>query len=781
MSPLFASIVETLIMFALVALFSWLYLHDRQPRLGLWLWGWLFVLLHFSNSIAMSASSVPGFFLDFSSYATLIIAGSCFLLSVAPFFASRWKQIVFITLVVLPLLAYWAADSANLKQPALYLSALITCMVGICLLIAPFKGKRIRTAVTFAACLSAALFFLPSLAAHPDYGMDVLLFSLFATTAVLYRAFYSKWSPGVIVTSVSFLAWGLLFPVGEVLDAFKVAPPDSSAFWDLEKYAVAFGMVLILLEEKAEVARGVARRYQDLFEGNLSGRYVMSLDRRMLDCNSAFLRMYGFVSKEEALSYCLDNLDASEAERKSFLDLLQTQGQVLDYELKQHRKDGSSFWVLERARLVSGLQGTQTLEGTVIDISRRKEAEGKLQQEILERKRAEEAAKAASHAKSAFLATISHEIRTPMNGIIGMTNLVLETDLNASQRDDLEIVKGSAESLLQVINDVLDFSKIEAGKLELETIPFRLDETLSDLVKLLSFRAEEKDLKLRYSVSAETPMNLEGDPGRVRQVLLNLVGNAIKFTNWGQVSVSVALEESTDVNVMLHFTVNDTGIGIPPEKREHIFEAFAQAEESTTRRFGGTGLGLAISSRLVNLMGGKIWVENGAGGSGSSFHFTAKFTTQRQNVVRPENSPVNHIAGLAILLAEDNPVNQLVATRILQRGGHHVSLARNGQEAVDAVVSGAFDLIIMDVEMPVLDGIEATAIIRSVELRMGTHTPIVAMTANALKGDRERCLESGMDGFIAKPVNARELLAMVDSLVSSNVASPKPLAYGAEA
>ena len=781
MSLIFASIVETLIMFALVALFSWLYLHDRQPRLGLWLWGWLFVLLHFSNSVAVSVSPAPGFFLTFNIYATLIVAGSCFLLSVAPFFASRSKTIIFITLVVLPFLAYWAADSANLTQTAVYFSALTVCMVGTALLLAPFKGRRISTAATFVACLSVPFLLLPWLPGHPDYGIDFLLFSLFAITALLYRTFYSKWSPGVIVTSLSFLAWGLLFPVGEILDAFKVGPADSSAFWDLEKYSVAFGMVLILLEEKAEVARGVARRYKDLFEGNLSGRYVMGLDRRMLDCNSAFLRMYGFESKQEALAYCLDDLDVSKAERKSFLDLLQDQGQVLDYELEQHRKDGSQFWVLERARLVTHLPGTQTLEGTVIDISRRKEAECKLQGEILERKRAEEAAKAASHAKSAFLATISHEIRTPMNGIIGMTNLVLETDLEAAQREDLEVVKGSAESLLQVINDVLDFSKIEAGKLELEKIPFKLDETLNDLIKLLSFRAEEKDLKLSYVVFAETPTNLEGDPGRVRQVLLNLIGNAIKFTDSGEVSVNVAVEESTDTNVTLHFTVIDTGIGIPPEKRGHIFEAFTQAEESTTRRFGGTGLGLAISSRLVNLMGGRIWVEGGASGLGSVFHFTACFATQRQHQTKTASLPVSSITGFSILLAEDNPVNQLVATRILQGGGHHVSLARNGQEAVDALVSGSFDLIIMDIEMPILDGIEATAIIRSVELRMGTYTPIVAMTANALKGDRERCMEAGMDGFIAKPVNARELLATIEALVCSPAASSTPLAYSAEA
>jgi PAS domain S-box-containing protein len=766
MSSLFTDSVETFLMAALVALFVWLYVNDRQRRLGLWVVGWTFVLLHFANSIAVVSSPTSSLLLIFNIYSTLIISGASFLLSVSRSTATRKQLLALTALIVFPALIYWLAFVQNVAQRWIYIFALTAYLLGLALLIRGQQHRRLPARWLFAACCvpPALVWYGPPKSA--EYGMYFILFSLFATTGALYRMFYRKLTPGVLLTSLAFLAWGLVFPVAVTLASFNVGPPSDSPFWDLEKYAVAFGMLFTLFEEKTKIANGVARRYQELFEGNLAGVYVVSLDRRLLDCNSAFWRMYGFESKQDALACHLDVLDACQVERRDFLHLLLKQGRILDYELQQRRKDGSTFWVSERARLISGPFGEHALEGTVIDITRRKDMESKLQKEIVERKRAEEAAMAASSAKSAFLATISHEIRTPMNGIIGMTNLVLDTYLTSHQRDDLTVVKSSAESLLLVINDVLDFSKIEAGKLQLENIAFALEDTLGDVVKLMKFRAQEKGLLLTYSIDPATPLVIAGDPGRLRQVLLNLIGNAIKFTDSGSVYVHAELASEGTSEMVIHFKVIDTGIGVPTEKRERIFEAFTQAENSTTRRFGGTGLGLAISSRLVQLMGGKIWVEDGPYATGSTFHFTANFNAAAPRPAVEEVSPSVSTSGVRILLAEDNPVNQIVATRILQRHGYHVSLARNGREAVDAVTTGSFQLVLMDLEMPLMDGVEATRTIRSVEAASVNRIPIIAMTANALTGDRERCLAAGMNGFIPKPVNPKELLRTIEAVAS---------------
>ncbi len=284
--------------------------------------------------------------------------------------------------------------------------------------------------------------------------------------------------------------------MGEILGAYHIGPNGDSAFWDLEKYAVAFGMLLTLFEERTAVASTVAARYHDLFEGNLAGVYVSGLDGRMIDCNSAFTQMFGFASKQEALACNMTAMHATAAARDVFVQRLLSDKQVLDYESEYRRKDGSSFWVLKQAHLVTTERGEYRVEGTAIDITHRREIERKLQIEIAERKRAEEAARSANEAKSIFLATMSHEIRTPMNGIIGMTDLVLDSDLSSNQREELNVVKSSAESLLLVINDILDFSKIESGKLVFEEIPFTLHDTFNDVQKLLRFRAQEKGLQL---------------------------------------------------------------------------------------------------------------------------------------------------------------------------------------------------------------------------------------------------------------------------------------------
>ncbi|MDQ2776347.1 MAG: ATP-binding protein [Acidobacteriota bacterium] len=501
-----------------------------------------------------------------------------------------------------------------------------------------------------------------------------------------------------------------------------------------------------------------------LLESNPLGIAVMDAQRNIVMCNQAFEHLFGYAT-EELIGHAIENFvlppEQGSERHRHIIDL--EGGKSVFSVTRRKRKDGSLIDVEARGVPIF-VEGRITgIYAIYHDIGERVAAEAEL-------RAMKEAAEAASRAKSEFLANMSHEIRTPMNGVLLAAELASAENPTASQKEYLDTIRTCGESLLLLLNDVLDLSKIEAGKMEVHSAEFSIRNCLADCLALLDGRARQKCLDLSLEVPDNFPDVVSGDSLRLRQIILNLAGNAVKFTHRGSVTIRAEYLGLRDGRHECRFSIKDTGIGIPLEKHASVFHEFEQADSSTTRRFGGTGLGLAISKKLVELMGGATWLESEVG-KGSTFHFTASFAPALAGE-RPSQQAAAPVASamrnsLRILLAEDNAVNQHLAVRLLEKAGHSVVSVNTGRQAVRAAAEQRFDAILMDIHMPEMDGIEATRRIRLAEMSSGEHIPIIAMTASAMKEDRAACLKTGMDGYISKPICTEDLLSILENTAKS--------------
>ena len=529
--------------------------------------------------------------------------------------------------------------------------------------------------------------------------------------------------------------------------------------------------------EAAEALRASEELFHKAFEISPDAVLITRLsDGRIVSVNQGFETILGYID-QEVLGKSVAELGiwVDLADRTQVVAGLEARGSVTDLEYRFYAHDGSIHYGLLSAAVIE-IEGEQHILSTTRDITGRKQAEEELlrhrnhleelvQERTAQLEEATEQAEAANRAKSDFLAVMSHEIRTPLNGILGLTHLVLQTDLTDKQHAYLANIRLSGETLLATITDILDFSKIEAGRMELEIACFNLDETLDHLDSLFTHRAQEKGLKLIFDIPAVVPRRLVGDAVRLRQVLINLLGNALKFTDQGEIVLRIRQVEAEQERVTLEFSVRDSGIGMAPDQLARLFQPFMQVDSSTSRKFGGTGLGLAISQRLVNMMGGQISVQSTLG-QGSVLVFTASFERQpdiAQNAPRPEphqgveDASRTVLRGRKVLVVEDNDINQIVAQELLQGLGLQVEIASTGMEAITKVHQSAYDAVLMDIQMPGLDGYQTTAEIRKDPRFARGRLPVIAMTAHAFSSQREQALQAGLDDYISKPISLAHL------------------------
>jgi PAS domain S-box-containing protein len=515
-------------------------------------------------------------------------------------------------------------------------------------------------------------------------------------------------------------------------------------------------------------------KYRTIFENSIIGIFRSTPQGRYMEVNPAFARIYGYETPGEMVRAVTDigkELYVNPGDRERIKHLLSAFGEVRDYEAENRHRDGHSIWIRINARQVADASGNVSFEGTIEDITSRKQAETELL-------KAKEAAEESSRAKSSFLANMSHEIRTPMSAIIGFAELVLNSELKPEQREYLQIVQSRSRDLLTLLNDLLDFSKLEAEKTVFARVPFHLRHTLEEVIQMYSLLSSRKGLSISHKIEDGTPGILYGDPQRIRQILLNIVGNAVKFTESGGVSILVAPEpetQNTDNRIVLRFSIRDSGIGIPPEKLEFIFNPFSQADGSYTRRYGGTGLGLSICKRLLELMGGTIRVESRVG-EGSTFHFSVPFSLPppetKTGRPRAQGAVWDIPETLRMLVVDDDESSVMLAVALLRKKGHQVLTAAGGRDAMKLIEKLDFDVVLMDIMMPEVDGLEVTRWIRDPASPARDHDiPVIAITACAMSGDEERCREAGADAYVSKPVTAASLWATIEKAFLARAAS----------